>query len=132
MGIRGLCRGVGENKQRCGLLGDFAFGFVGGVVDFGFEAFEEAFEEGFGVDFVVLHFVGVGDVAGEVGEDDSPGEGVFPGAGADGDVLTLFRDPDAEDFEGGFVALGGGGRVEELVCGHGAPVVRDGMGASRV
>ena len=76
------------------------------------EAFEETGEEGILVEFVVLDFVGVGDVAGEVGEDDAPGEGVFPGSAVNADVLAVFGDPDAEDFEGGFVALGGGGRVE--------------------
>ena len=100
------------------LLGDFAFRLVGGVVDLGFEAFEEAFEEGFFIDFVALNGVGVGDMAGEVGENNSPGEGVFPGAAADADVLALLGDPDAEDFKGGFIALGGGGKFEVLVGGH--------------
>ena len=76
------------------------------------EAFEEALEEGLGVDLGVLHLVGDGDVAGEVGEDDAPGEGVFPGAALNADVLALFGDPDAQDFEGGFVALGGGGNAQ--------------------
>ena len=102
------------------LLGDFAFGFVGGVFDFGVEAFEEAGEEGVLVELVVLDFVGVGDVAGEIGEDDAPGEGVLPGAAVNADVLSVLGDPDAEDFEGGFVALGGGGRVEVFfICCHG-------------
>ena len=100
------------------LLGDFAFRLVGGVVDFGFEAFEETGEEGFAVEASGLHFVGERDVAGEVGEDDSPGEGIFPGAAADADVLALFGDPDAENFEGGFVALGGGGDIQEFVGSH--------------
>ncbi len=47
-----------ENSEA--LLGDFTFGFVGGVVDFGVEAFEEAREEGVLVELVVLDFVGVG------------------------------------------------------------------------
>ena len=54
---------------------DFALGFVGGVVDLGLEAFEQALEEGVGVGAFVLKLVGVGDVAGEVGEDYAPGEG---------------------------------------------------------
>jgi hypothetical protein len=86
-------------------LGDFTFGLVGGVVDFGFEAFEEALEEGVSVDGFVLHVVGIGDVTGEVGEDDSPGEGVLPCSAAEADVLALFGYPDAENFKGGFVAL---------------------------
>jgi hypothetical protein len=49
--------------------------------------------------------MGVRDVPGEVSEDDSPGEWVFPGAAANADVLTLFGDPDTEDLEGRFVAL---------------------------
>jgi len=101
------------------LLGDFAFGFVGGVFDFGVEAFEQAFDEGVGVGFGVLQLLGQGNVAGEVGEDDAPGEGVFPGAGADADVLALLGDPDAEDFEAGLVASGGGRDVEVLGGGHG-------------
>ena len=99
-------------------MGDFTFGFVGGVVDLGFEAFEEAVEEGVLVDGGTLQLVGVGDVAGEVGEDDAPGEGVFPRPAADADVLALFGDPYAEDFEGGLVALGGWGWVEVFVGGH--------------
>ena len=47
-------------------------------------------------------------MAGEVGEDDAPGKGVVPCAAADADVLALLGDPDAEDFEGGLVALGDG------------------------
>jgi hypothetical protein len=47
----------------------------------------------------------VGEVAGKVGKDDAPGEGVLPGAAADADVLALLGDPDAEDLEGCFVAL---------------------------
>jgi hypothetical protein len=95
-----------DNGKGTLLLGDFALGFVGGVFDLGFEAFEEAVEEGFGVGVLVLKLVGEGDVAGEVGEDDAPGEGVLPGSAADADVLALFGDPDAENLEGGFVALG--------------------------
>lgn len=101
------------------LLGDFAFRFVGGVFDFGVEAFEEALDEGVDVGFGVLELLGEGDVAGQVGEDDAPGEGVFPCAGADGDVLALLGDPDAEDFEGGLVAGGGGRDVEMFGGGHG-------------
>ena len=104
------------------LLGDFAFGLVGGVFDFGVEAFEEAGEEGFGVEVgvggLVLQLVGESDVAGEVGEDDAPGKGVFPGTALDGDVLAVLGDPDAEDFEGGFVALGCGGNGEGFVGCH--------------
>jgi hypothetical protein len=99
-------------------LGDFAFGFVGGVFDLGVEAFEEAFDEGFDVGGGGMELLGEGDVAGEVGEDDAPGEGIFPGAGADGDVLALLGDPDAEDFEGALVAGGGGGDVEGFGGGH--------------
>ena len=111
-------RGGGEGLTR--LLGDFAFGFVGGIFDFGVEAFEEAGDEGVEVGVVVgvLKLVGEGDVAGEVGEDDAPGERVLPGAGADGDVLALLGDPDAEDLEGRFVALRGWGDRQVLVCGH--------------
>ena len=101
------------------LLGDFAFGFVGGVFDFGVEAFEEARGEGVDVGAGMLEVVGEGDVAGEVGEDDAPGEGVLPGAGADADVLTLLGDPDAENFKGGVVAGGGGRDVEVLGGRHG-------------
>ena len=90
------------------LLGNFAFGFVGGVFDFGVEAFEQAFDESFGVGVGMLDLLGEGDVAGEVGEDNAPGEGVFPCAGADADVLALLGDPDAKDFEGCLVAGGGG------------------------
>jgi hypothetical protein len=49
--------------------------------------------------------MGVRNVAGEIGEDDTPGEGILPCATADADVLAVFGDPDAKDFEGGFVAL---------------------------
>jgi len=91
--------------KRVRLLGDFAFGFVGGVFDLGLEAFEEAIEKGFGVGVFVLKLVGEGDVAGEVGEDDAPGEGVLPGSAANADVLALLCDPYAENLEGGFVAL---------------------------
>src|SRR5436305_1647943 len=59
----------------CRLLGDFALGFVGGVVDFCLEAFEQTLEEGVGVGAFVLKLVGVGDVTREVGEDDAPREG---------------------------------------------------------
>ena len=54
---------------------DFTLGFVGRVVDFGLKSFEQALEEGVGVGAFVLKLVGVGYVAGEVGEDNSPGEG---------------------------------------------------------
>jgi hypothetical protein len=37
---------------------DFAFGFVGGAVDLGAEAFEKPSEEGFLVDLLVLDLVG--------------------------------------------------------------------------
>ena len=40
---------------------DFALGFVGGVVDLGLEAFEQALEEGVGVGAFVLKLVGVGE-----------------------------------------------------------------------
>ena len=99
------------------LLGDFAFGLVGGIFDFGVEAFEQAFDEGVDVGFGLLELLGEGDVAHQVGEHDTPGEGVFPGAGADADVLALLGDPDAENFEGGFVA-GGGGRDFEIFGGR--------------
>ena len=101
------------------LLSDFAFGFIGGVFDFGVEAFEEAFDESVDVGFGVVELLGEGDVTGEVGEDDSPSEGVLPGAGADADVLTLLGDPDAENFKGGVVAGGGGRDVEVLGGRHG-------------
>jgi len=90
-------------------LGDFAFGFVGGVVDLGLEAFEQTLEEGVGIGALILKLVGVSDVAGEVGEDDAPGEGIFPSAAADTDVLALLGDPDPHDLEGRFVALRGWG-----------------------
>src|SRR6266550_2379480 len=97
------------SASKCGscrpLLGDFALGFVGGVVDLGLEAFEQTLQEGIGVGALILKLVGVGDVPGEVGEDDAPGEGVLPGATADADVLALLGDPDPHDFEGRFVAL---------------------------
>ena len=111
--------GTGSGPRGLSLLGEVAFGFVGGVFDFGMEAFEETLDEGVDVGFGVLELLGEGDVAGEVGEDDAPGEGVFPGAGADADVLALLCDPDAEDFEGGFVAGGGGRNVEVFSGGHG-------------
>lgn len=100
------------------LLGDFAFGLVGGVFDFGMEAFEEAGGKGVNVGVGTLELVGESDVAGEVGEHDAPGKGVVPGAGADGDVLAAFGDPDAEDFERGLVAGGSGWDVEVLGGGH--------------
>jgi len=109
--MKGICQ--------VGLLGDFAFGFVGGVFDFGVEAFQQALDEGVGVGFGVLELLGEGDVPGEVGEDDAPREGVLPGAGADADMLALLGDPDAEDFEGGLVAGGGGRDVELFGGGHG-------------
>ena len=43
-------------------MGDFALGFVGGVVDLGLEALEQALKEGIGVGAFVLKLVGVGDV----------------------------------------------------------------------
>ena len=85
---------IKEKLTSADSLGDFAFGFVGGVFDFGVEALEETLDEGVGVGLGVLKLLGEGDVAGEVGEDDAPGEGVFPGARADGDVLALLGDPD--------------------------------------
>ena len=103
---------------RRALVSDFPLWFVGWRLDFGVEAFEEAFEEGVFVDVLLGHGVGVDDVAGEVGEDDAPGEGVLPRAGAERDVLALLCNPDADKFEGGFVAGGGGGRVEVFLRGH--------------
>src|SRR5579864_1933097 len=100
------------------LLGDFAFRLVSGVLDFGFEAFEEAVEECVPVDGFVLHVVSVGDVAGEIGEDDSPGEGVLPCSAADADMLALLGDPDSEDFKGGFVTLRGGRWIEKFFGRH--------------
>jgi hypothetical protein len=109
-------------------LGDFALGLVGGVFDFGLEAFEEALEEGGGVDGFLagLELVGEGDVAGEVGEDDAPGEGILPSAGAKADVLALLGHPDAKDFEGGFVADCGGRDFEVLGGWHDAGLRRFG------
>jgi len=48
------------------LLGDFAFGFVGRVLDLGLEALDEALQERIGVDGLLagLELVGEGDVAG--------------------------------------------------------------------
>jgi hypothetical protein len=89
-------------------VGHFAFGFVGRTFDFGVEAFQETLEKGVPISLLVLQFVSKGDVAGEVGEDYSPSEGVFPGAAADADVLALFGDPYTEYFERGLVALGDG------------------------
>ena len=89
----------------CLLLGDFALGFVGGIVDFRLEAFEQTLEERVGIGGFILKLMGVSDVPGEVSEDDAPGEGVFPGTIADADVLALFGDPDAQNLEGRFVAL---------------------------
>ncbi len=94
-----------RRRLRCLLLGDFALGFVGGVVDFGLEAFEQTLQEGVGVGAFILDLVSVSDVTGEVGEDDAPGEGVFPGATSNADVLALLGDPDAHDLEGCLVAL---------------------------
>ena len=46
--------GVPAGPIKSGLLGDFAFGLVGGVFDFGVEAFEEALEESLGVRVLLL------------------------------------------------------------------------------
>jgi hypothetical protein len=99
-------------------MGDLAFGFVGGAVDFGGEAFEQAVEEGVFVGLLVLEFVGESDVAGEVGQDDAPGEGVFPCSATDADVLRFLGDPDAQNFEGGFISLGCGRDVEGFLWTH--------------
>jgi hypothetical protein len=101
-------------------LFDFAFGLVGGVFDLGLEALEYAGEESFGIDGLLtgLQLVRMGDVAREVGKDDPPGEGVFPGSGAKADVLTLLGDPDPEDFEGSLVDGGGWWNLEVFVRGH--------------
>jgi len=80
--------------------------------------FEKSLEEGFLVDLLVLHLVGQRDVTGEIGEDDAPGEGVVPGAAADADMLALLGDPDAEDFEGGLVALGDGWNAQYFLGTH--------------
>ena len=45
----------------CRLLGDFALGFVGGVIDFGLETFEQTLEEGISIGAFVLKLVGVGE-----------------------------------------------------------------------
>jgi len=104
------------------LLGDFAFGFVGGVFDFSLEALDETFQECRRVNwfFAGLELVGESDVAGEVGEHNAPGEGIFPGAGAEANMLALLGHPDAQDFKGGFVASGGGWDLEVLVGWHDA------------
>ena len=75
------------------------------------EAFEDAGEVGVAVDVFAVKSLGVDDVAGEIREDDAPGEGVFPRAGAEADVLSLLGYPDAEELKGGFVAGCGGGWV---------------------
>jgi len=98
-------------------LHDFAFGLVGGRFNLCMEAFKDALEKGIAVDVFAVHGFGVDDVAGEVGEDDAPGKGIFPGAGAQADVLALLGDPDAEEFEGRFVTDGGGGWVK-ILLGH--------------
>jgi hypothetical protein len=57
-------------------------------------------------------------VAGEVGKDDAPGEGVVPGSAADADVLALL----GEDFEGSLVALGDGWNAQYFLRTHVSPV----------
>ncbi len=49
--------------------------------------------------------LGVNDVTREIGENDSPGEGVLPHAGAKADMLSLLGDPDAQKLEGGGVTI---------------------------
>jgi hypothetical protein len=100
------------------LLSDFAFRLVGRVIDLGLKAFEKTVEEGVGVGALILQFVGVGDVAREIGEDYAPGEGIFPCTTTNADVLTVFGDPDAKDFEGGFVALCYGWNAEYFFDAH--------------
>ena len=87
------------------LLCDFALRLIGRVVDLGLEAFKKTLQKGIGVSAFVLELVGVSDVPGEVGEDDAPGEGVFPRAATDADVLSVLGDPHPQDLEGRFVAL---------------------------
>ena len=113
-----MLRRAGEQAAK--LLLDFAFGLVGGIFDLGLEAFEEALEKGLRIDglFAWLQLMRVGDVPCEVGEDDSPGEWVFPRSGAKTDVLALLSDPDAQDFEGGLITGCGWRDLEVFVGGH--------------
>ena len=55
---RATVMGCDEGYGAKGLLGDFALRLVGGVVDLGVKAFEEAVEESLGVGGFVLQLVG--------------------------------------------------------------------------
>jgi hypothetical protein len=60
----------------------------------------------------------VHDVAREIGENDSPGEGVFPDAGAKADMLSLLGDPEAQKLKGGGVTTRSRGWLKVLVRCH--------------
>ena len=61
---------------------ELSFWIVGGRFDLGFEAFQHALEKGILIKVFSCKRFGVHDVAREIGEDDSPGERIFPNAGA--------------------------------------------------
>jgi hypothetical protein len=94
-----------QREAAASLLGYFALGFVRRVVDLCLEAFEQSGQKRIGVSTFILKLMRERDVAGEIGEDDAPREGVFPGAAANADVLALFGDPDAHNLEGCLVTL---------------------------
>src|SRR5438270_4230930 len=73
------------------LLRDLAFGLICWIFDLSLEAFQQPLQEGLGIGLLAtgLELVGERDVASEVGQDDAPGEWVFPRAGAEADVLAL-------------------------------------------
>ena len=58
------------------------------------------------------------DVPCKVGEHHAPVGRIVPDAGPEADMLSLLGNPDAKQLEGGFVALGHGRDVEELVRRH--------------
>src|SRR5882672_2720497 len=79
---------------------DFADGFVGGGGPFGFESGLEAIQGQVGVDAFGL-VVGVGDVFGEINQQDAPGGGIGDDVGGERDVLAAAGDgPDAGEFDG--------------------------------
>ena len=92
-----------EWLTRRALLRDLAFGLVGGRFNLRVKTFQHALEEGLLIQALAVHGFCVDDVAREVREHDSPGKRIFPGAGAQADVLTLLGNPDAQQFEGGLV-----------------------------
>ena len=81
------------------LLCNFALGFIRRIIDLRLKALKQTLQESIRIAAFVLQLMSMRDMPSQIREDDTPGEGVLPGAAADTDVLPLFRDPDPKNLK---------------------------------